>query len=80
MHLTVLQKNCTVMLKWEGEKGAGLSNLGGGVFFVSLKFILKERQRERTLAREGQRIRRGLCAVSREPDVELKLTNQEIVT
>ena len=39
-----------------------------------------QRERDRERERREQRIQSGLCADSREPDVELKFTNQEIMT
>ena len=67
MHLTVLQKNCTVMLKWEGEKGAGLSNLGGGVFFVCVPKVYFERETERKNTSKGgtEDPKRAVCCQQR---------------
>ena len=54
-------------------------------FFPFLKNVLFLRERERinwegAERGGGQRIPSGLCADSREPDVELKRTNHEIMT
>ena len=58
--------------------------LFGGVVFKGLFIFERERGRKRASVggaeREGDRIRRGLCTDSREPDTEFKLINREIMT
>ena len=52
--------------------------------FLKHLFIFEEEKRESTnrggAEREGDRIRRGLCADSRELDAGLELKNHEIIT
>ena len=55
------------------------------MIFLNVYLFLREREKGQRVSRGGterggQRIRSGLCAESREPDVGLKLTNLKIMT